>query len=97
MDSLAFAAVLVAAACHAGWNATIKRGVDPLATTVLISVGAGVVAALFLPFVGLPMAAAWPWLAASVLTHLAYFTALSKATGPAISAKSIRLHAARRR
>ena len=43
MDSFVFAAVLFAAACHAGWNAVIKRGLDPLATTVLISIGAAIV------------------------------------------------------
>jgi hypothetical protein len=31
-----FAAVLFAAACHAGWNALIKVGLDPLSTTILI-------------------------------------------------------------
>src|SRR5882762_10498354 len=36
MDAFVFAAVLFAAACHAGWNATIKGGLDPLATSVLI-------------------------------------------------------------
>ena len=51
-----FAAVLFAAACHAGWNAAIKRGLDPLATTVLISIGAALVSAVFLPVVGLPAA-----------------------------------------
>ena len=76
MDPLVFAAVLFAAACHAGWNATIKRGLDPLATTVLISIGAAIVAAVFLPIVGLPAAAAWPWCGASVLVHLVYFAAL---------------------
>jgi hypothetical protein len=68
--------VLLAAACHAGWNATIKRGLDPLATTVLISIGAAVVSGLALPFVGMPAMAAWPWCAASVLIHLFYFAAL---------------------
>ena len=77
MDPLVFAAVLFAAACHAGWNATIKRGLDPLATTVLISIGAAIVSAVFLPIVGLPAAAAWPWCGASVLIHLVYFAALS--------------------
>src|SRR5438876_1551870 len=76
MDPLVFAAVLFAAACHAGWNATIKRGLDPLATTVLISIGAAIVSAVFLPVVGLPAAAAWPWCGASVLIHLVYFAAL---------------------
>ena len=76
MDPLVFAAVLLAAACHAGWNATIKGGLDPLATTVLISIGAAVVAAAFLPLVGLPARDAWPWCGASVLIHLVYFAAL---------------------
>jgi drug/metabolite transporter (DMT)-like permease len=76
MDPIVFAAVLFAAACHAGWNATIKGGFDPLATTVLISIGAAIVAAVFLPVVGLPTADAWPWCGASVLIHLVYFAAL---------------------
>jgi drug/metabolite transporter (DMT)-like permease len=63
-------------ACHAGWNATIKAGLDPLATTVLISIGAAIVAAAFLPAVGLPAGAAWPWCGASVVIHLVYFAAL---------------------
>ena len=76
MDSFVFAAVLLAAACHAGWNATIKGGLDPLATTVLISIGAAIVAAVFLPLVGLPARAVWPLCVASVLIHLVYFAAL---------------------
>jgi drug/metabolite transporter (DMT)-like permease len=76
MDSFVFAAVLFAAACHAGWNATIKRTLDPLATTVLISIGAALVSLAGMPFVGLPNAAAWPWVIASVLIHLLYFAAL---------------------
>jgi drug/metabolite transporter (DMT)-like permease len=79
MDSLVFAAVLVAAAAHAGWNATIKRGLDPLLTTVLIAIGAGVVALPMLPFVGLPAAPARPWVVASVLIHLGYFASLIEA------------------
>src|SRR5262245_35803609 len=76
MDAFVFAAVLFAAACHAAWNATIKRGLDPLATTVVISVGAALVAAALLPLVGLPAAVSWPWCAASVLIHLFYVAAL---------------------
>jgi len=76
MDSLVFAAVLFAAACHAGWNASIKRGLDPLATTVAISIGAALVALMALPLVGLPARAAWPYVLASVGIHLAYFAAL---------------------
>jgi drug/metabolite transporter (DMT)-like permease len=76
MDAFVFAAVLFAAACHAGWNATIKRGLDPLIVTVLISIGAALVALPFVPFVGLPAAPAWPYVIASVFIHLVYFAAL---------------------
>jgi drug/metabolite transporter (DMT)-like permease len=76
MDSLVFAAVLFAAACHAGWNAAIKRGLDPLLTTVAISAGSGIVAIPLLLFTGLPAPAAWPWVVASVLIHLVYFASL---------------------
>jgi drug/metabolite transporter (DMT)-like permease len=76
MDAFAFGAVLFAALCHAGWNAAVKRGLDPLVTTILMSVGAALVAAAALPFTGWPETAAWPWVAASVLIHLVYFAAL---------------------
>jgi drug/metabolite transporter (DMT)-like permease len=76
MDPFVFAAVLFAAACHAAWNATIKRGLDPLAVTVAISIGAAVVALACLPFVGLPAAPAWPFVIASVAIHLFYFAGL---------------------
>jgi len=78
MDPFVFIAVLFAAACHAAWNAAIKRGIDALAMTVAISLGATIVAAAALPFVGLPAAASWPWCVASVLVHLGYFAALAE-------------------
>lgn len=76
MDNVVFLAVLFAAACHAGWNALIKVGLDPLSTTTLISIGSSVVALVLAPFVGLPAWAAWPWLIASVIIHLVYFASL---------------------
>jgi drug/metabolite transporter (DMT)-like permease len=76
METFVFLAVLFAAACHAGWNALIKVGLDPLSTTTLISVGSGVVALAFAPLVGMPASAAWPWLIASVVIHLVYFASL---------------------
>ncbi len=76
MENAVFLAVLFAAACHAGWNALIKVGLDPLSTTTLISIGSGIVALLFLPFVGVPAWAAWPWLLTSVVVHLVYFASL---------------------
>ena len=76
MDAFVFAAVLFAAACHAGWNASIKRGLDPLATTVAISLGAALVSLFALPVVGLPAREAWPWVIASIAVHLFYFASL---------------------
>jgi drug/metabolite transporter (DMT)-like permease len=76
MDPSVFAAVLFAAACHAGWNAAVKKGLDPLAGTVAISIGAALVSAPLLLVTALPAVAAWPWVGASVLIHLVYFAAL---------------------
>jgi drug/metabolite transporter (DMT)-like permease len=78
VQSFVFAAVLFAAACHAGWNALVKVGLDPLSTTILIAVGAAAVSLVGLPFVGLPASAAWPWLIASAFVHLFYFAALAE-------------------
>ena len=79
MDSFVFAAVLFAAACHAGWNAAVKIGLDALTSLVLLTTSSGLVALALIPFVGLPPAAAWPWVVASVLIHLFYFIGLSEA------------------
>jgi drug/metabolite transporter (DMT)-like permease len=76
MESLVFAAVLFAAACHAGWNALIKVGLDPLSTTTLIAIGAAAVSLAALPLAGMPAPAAWPWLIGSAIVHLLYFAAL---------------------
>ena len=76
MTNLVFLAVLFAAACHAGWNALIKIGLEPLPTTTLIALGSAVVGIIVLPFVGMPAPAAWPWIAASAIIHLGYFAAL---------------------
>lgn len=79
MDPFVFGAVLFAAACHAGWNAVIKFGLDPFTTTALIAISAGMVAVPVLPFVGLPIPEAWPWVIASVILHLAYYIGLTEA------------------
>jgi drug/metabolite transporter (DMT)-like permease len=79
LENIVFLAVLFAALCHAGWNALIKVGLDPLSTTTLIAIGSAVVGLVCLPLVGMPEAAAWPWLIASVIIHLGYFAALIEA------------------
>jgi drug/metabolite transporter (DMT)-like permease len=79
MDVTVFIAVLAAAACHAGWNAVIKGGGDPLMTTAIVTIAAGLVGLPFWPWVGLPSAAAWPWVIASIVVHLFYFASLIEA------------------
>lgn len=66
-------AVLLAALLHASWNAMIKGGGDVLHDTAGIIVGAALVALPFVLLVPLPAAAAWPYIAASVTVHLAYY------------------------
>ncbi|MGH8620119.1 MAG: EamA family transporter [Burkholderiales bacterium] len=72
-------AVLAAALMHAAWNAIVKSGGDKLLDTTAMAAGAGVIAALCLPFLPLPHRASWPWLAASVVLHAGYFWALISA------------------
>jgi drug/metabolite transporter (DMT)-like permease len=76
LDHVVFLAVLFAALCHAGWNALIKVGLDPLSTTALIAIGSAVVGIVCLPVAGMPASAAWPWLIVSAFIHLVYFAAL---------------------
>jgi drug/metabolite transporter (DMT)-like permease len=66
-------AVLLAALLHAAWNAMIKGGRDVLLDTAAIVAGAGVVTLPVLFVVPLPAPAAWPYIAASVTAHLAYY------------------------
>lgn len=66
-------AVLLAALLHASWNAMIKGGRDVLMDTAAIVVGAGLVAVPFAFVVPLPDPASWPYILASIVTHLAYY------------------------
>ena len=69
-------AVLFGALLHASWNALIKGGSDKALDTALIH-GLGLVVALpVVAVVGVPRAAAWPYLAASMVVHLGYYIAL---------------------
>ena len=67
-------AVLLAALLHASWNAMLKGGRDVLLDTALIVIGAGVVMLPFVFVLPLPARASWPYLAASLATHVAYYT-----------------------
>ena len=69
-------AVLGAALLHAAWNALIKSGRDVQLDTALVALGSSVAVLPLLLFIPLPEPASWPWLGASALIHIGYFTAL---------------------
>lgn len=79
MEGHVFLAVLAAALCHAGWNASLKLRLEPAVAITLISVAAGIVALPLLPFVGIPHQKSWPFLAVSLAVHLFYYIYLAEA------------------
>jgi len=72
-------AVLGAALLHAAWNAIIKSGGNPLLDTALIALAKSGMMVLVLAAIPPPAPAAWPYIAASVLVHIGYYTALAGA------------------
>nr|MBA3520543.1 EamA family transporter [Hyphomicrobiales bacterium] len=76
-------AVLVAAFCHASWNAIIRVRGDKILSITLLITAAGLIALPGLFVVPFLPAAAWPFLLASVVIHTGYntFLALSYAHG----------------
>ena len=72
-------AVLFGAVLHAGWNALVKSSGDKSLDTALVHLLGAVVALPLLLWVGLPNAAAWPYIAASLVIHVGYYIALSGA------------------
>lgn len=77
MDPMIFGLVMVAAIMHAGWNTLIKSGGAPL---IRLAITNGFAALVMLPvglFVGLPDAASWPFLIASMIVHLFYYVLLA--------------------
>jgi phosphonate utilization associated putative membrane protein len=72
-------AVLFGALLHASWNALIKSSSDKTLDTALLQVLGTAVGVPLVLVVGWPVAHAWPYVAASTLIHLGYYTALSRA------------------
>ena len=79
MSGFVVAVVLFAALLHASWNAIVKSGKDTFLTTVLVSVAAALISLCALPFVNTPAPASWPYLAASAVAQLAYYSLLAAA------------------
>ena len=68
--------ILFAAALHASWNVLIKSESDSSTNTALIVAGSAIIGVVFLPFVPLPLRSCWPYLGASVVIHIIYFSVL---------------------
>ena len=68
--------ILFAAAMHAAWNVLIKSESDNSSNTALIVAGSAIIGVVFLPFVPLPLRPCWPYLGASVVIHIIYFSLL---------------------
>jgi drug/metabolite transporter (DMT)-like permease len=79
MSLFVFLMVLLAACLHAGWNALVKLRLDPFLAMTLIANACAVIAAPLLLVTGLPNAAAWPWIVASIVIHLGYYVFLAQA------------------
>lgn len=74
-----FTAVLAAALVHAGWNVLVKGAADKLAMTISVAIGAGLVAAVIVPFLPLPAPESWPFLGVSVLLQSVYYLLIARA------------------
>lgn len=72
MTANVFLAVLAAALMHAVWNAMVKVEADRLASVTVMTVGMAATALPVAAFVEVPAADVWPWIAASVVTHMGY-------------------------
>ena len=79
MSLTVFAAMLVSAFLHAAWNAWVKSRGDSNAAVAALVVGAGPPNLVVLVITGLPAAAAWPWIAATVTLSIGALTLLASA------------------
>ena len=72
-------AVLFGALLHASWNALVKSSTDKALDTVLIHVVGSVIALPLALWLGWPQPESWPFIAASVTIHIAYYLLLTGA------------------
>lgn len=79
MDSFVVFAVLLGAMLHALWNTLVKSSGDKELDLALVHFLGAVAAAPLLLIVGLPPASAWPFIAGSLVIHVAYYVTLNGA------------------
>jgi len=72
-------AVLFGALLHASWNALVKSSQDKALDTATIHLVGSLMALPAAMLLGWPDAASWPYIVASTLIHIAYYTALTGA------------------
>jgi uncharacterized membrane protein len=73
------ALVLATAVLHAGWNAVLRHGGDPLWSMIVMATAEGLVALCCLPLLPIPATASWPYVAASWVLHTGYRLLLAQA------------------
>lgn len=71
--------VLAAAVAHASWNAIVHDISDKLVAFTLFCTGGGLVAVALVIASPLPRGPSWPYLIASVVTHVGYYVLLMQA------------------
>ena len=79
IDSVVVAAVLFGALLHAGWNTLVKSSGDKELDIALVHFLGGLASLPLLALVGLPPREAWPFLAGSLVVHVAYYVTLNGA------------------
>lgn len=72
-------AVLVGALLHASWNALVKSSTDKALDTALIHLLGSIAALPLVVWLGWPEPQSWPYIAASVTIHVAYYLLLTGA------------------
>jgi phosphonate utilization associated putative membrane protein len=72
-------AVLLGALLHASWNALVKSSSDKALDTVVIHLMGSVIAVPLILWLGWPKPESWPYIAASITIHIAYYLLLTGA------------------
>ena len=73
------AVVLFGALLHASWNVVVKSSTDKALDTALIHLLGSIIALPLVMIVGWPPLAALPYILSSVVIHIAYYVALTRA------------------
>lgn len=71
--------VLLAAFLHASWNAVVKSSPDKFLDIVFVTASAAVIGAVTVPFLPLPAAGSWVYIAVSAVVHVLYFVLIGAA------------------